>query len=240
VLDLGSGPGTALWAVADCVPSAERFTAVERNQDLIAIARRFAGHSSHPALVQTSWVQADLRNRPELDAHDLVILSYALGELSNVDAIVEWAWNLARVAVVIVEPGRPKAFQQVLAARNQLIGAGALIAAPCPHHDECPLAAHNDWCHFRARLERSAEHRRLKGGELGYEDEKFSYVIAARSVADRAQARIVRHPLKNSGHVRITLCTPDGLQTPTIGKSKKELYRMARNAEWGDPWPTGA
>ncbi|HEY5162745.1 MAG TPA: small ribosomal subunit Rsm22 family protein, partial [Terriglobales bacterium] len=82
-----------------------------------------------------------------------------------------------------------------------------------------------------------SEHRRLKGGDLGYEDEKFSYLIASKIAGNQASARIVRHPLKHSGHVKLALCTPDDLQRPTITKSQQELYRAARKAEWGDEWP---
>ena len=237
VLDLGSGPGTALWAAAEAIPEAIAFTAIERDTSLIETARRLVSHSTHPALRGTTFLHADLRSRPELQPHDIVVLSYSLGELGKTSEVVNWTWSLARVALVIIEPGTPKAFQAVVSARNQLIGLGAEIAAPCPHHHACPLAVRGDWCHFRARLERTPEHRRLKGGELGYEDEKFSYLIAATAKANQAETRIVRHPLKHAGHVQLTLCTPEGLQVSTVGKSRKDLYRKARNADWGDAWP---
>lgn len=237
VLDLGSGPGTALWAIAEHFPSATAFAAIERNAELVAVARRLVVHAHHDGLRTTNWLQADLRSCPDLPPHDVVVVSYAMGELDDPLPLIDWAWKLARVALVLVEPGTPKAFQAVLAARERLIQHGATIAAPCPHHNVCPLAARNDWCHFSVRLERTAAHRRLKEADLGYEDEKFAYLIAAKTAVARADARIVRHPLKHPGHVRLTLCTPDGLQTPAIGKSRKELYRLARNAAWGDSWP---
>jgi ribosomal protein RSM22 (predicted rRNA methylase) len=238
VLDLGSGPGTALWAASEQIPGIASFTAVERNREWIGTGQRLAAASTHRALRESKWLQADLRSLPEIPRHDVVVLSYAAGELGEAAAAIDAAWQLAEVALVIVEPGTPKAFQGVIAARDRLIGRGATIAAPCPHHNQCPLAACGDWCHFRARLERSSEHRRLKDAELGYEDEKFSYVIASKGAAHRAEGRIVRHPLKRPGHVRLALCTPEGLQSPGIGKSKRELYRQARNADWGDAWPS--
>ena len=237
VLDLGCGPGTAMWAAAEAFPSAGSFTGVERDAGLIGIAGRLASRSTHAALRGSCFIHADLRSRPEVQPHDLVVVSYALGEVPDRDRIVDWAWTLARIALVIIEPGTPKAFQRVLQARDRLMSAGATIAAPCPHHDRCPLSEQGDWCHFRARLERTAEHRRLKGGELGYEDEKFSYLVATHASATPAEARIVRHPLKRPGHVQLTLCTPKGLETRTVGKSRKELYRDARNVDWGDSWP---
>ncbi len=235
LLDLGAGPGTAMWAAAETLPYLESFTAIERDVALLETGKRLASRGSC-SLQQVGWMQGDIReiNRPP---HDVVVLSYAIGELGDALAVVRAAWKHAQMALVIVEPGTPAAFAQLVCAREMLIDLGAQIAAPCPHHHQCPLAARNDWCHFSARVERTSEHRRLKGGELGYEDEKFSYVIACKSPVHPAETRIVRHPLKHSGHVKLTLCTPEGLQHRTIGKSQKGLYRQARKTEWGDAWP---
>lgn len=235
LLDLGAGPGTAMWAAAETLPGIETFTAVERDTELLETGKRLASRGSD-ALQRATWLKGDLRTfHPEL--HDVVVLSYAIGELPDALSAVRAAWELTRVALVIVEPGTPAAFARVLGARDMLIAMGAQIAAPCPHHNQCPLAVRADWCHFSARVERTSAHRRLKGGELGYEDEKFSYVIACKTPVLQAGARVVRHPLKHPGHVKLTLCTPDDLQQPTIGKSQRELYRAARKAEWGDAWP---
>jgi ribosomal protein RSM22 (predicted rRNA methylase) len=51
------------------------------------------------------------------------------------------------------------------------------------------------------------------------------------------RGRILRHPLYRPGHVRLTLCTAEGLKQETIGKARKELYRAARKAMWGDSTP---
>jgi ribosomal protein RSM22 (predicted rRNA methylase) len=236
MLDLGAGPGTSLWAAAEEL-GVENFTAVERDAHFLALGRRLAGRSANPGLGNTAWLSGDLRSGFQAAAHDLVVLSYSLGELPDPVPTIRAAWDLSRIALVLIEPGTTAGFGQILRARELLIGLGAQIAAPCPHHNSCPLAVRNDWCHFSVRLERTAEHRRLKGGDLGYEDEKYSYVIAAKAPVRRPEARIVRHPLKHPGHVKFTLCTPNDLQHPTVGKSQKALYRSARKAEWGDAWP---
>jgi ribosomal protein RSM22 (predicted rRNA methylase) len=121
--------------------------------------------------------------------------------------------------------------------RSALIADGAEILAPCPHKQACPMNAAGDWCHFSARLERTSQHRQLKGGVLGYEDEKFSYVVAGRQSILSSGARIVRHPQKHGGHIQLTLCTSQGsIQLQTITKSNKNDYKLARKSEWGDTW----
>jgi ribosomal protein RSM22 (predicted rRNA methylase) len=98
------------------------------------------------------------------------------------------------------------------------------------------MRAGGDWCHFAVRVERSVEHRRLKQGELGYEDEKFSYVIASKLPVQAPAARIVRHPMRYSGFTKLKLCTAEGLKEETVTRSQKEKYRAVKRAGWGSGW----
>ncbi|MEO3852919.1 small ribosomal subunit Rsm22 family protein [Streptomyces sp. B8F3] len=171
----------------------------------------------------------------------LVTVSYVLGELSEDvrrDVVAEAARS-ARGSVVVVEPGTPHGYRRVLAARQQLVDAGYEVLAPCPHSAACPMEGTADWCHFAARVQRSALHRRVKGGELGHEDEKFAYVAAARIPAGKpAPARVVRHPQLRKGQVLLELCTAgEGLARTTVSKRQGPRYRAARDVRWGDAWP---
>src|SRR5664280_688181 len=99
---------------------------------------------------------------------------------------------------VAIEPGTPKGFTLIRKIRAELLEAGARMVAPCPMEVPCPMAD-PDWCHFAARVERSSMHRRLKNAELGYEDEKFSYVAVAREPVEPAGARVIRRPRHHPG-----------------------------------------
>lgn len=180
---------------------------------------------------------ADLRTIPA-EPHDLVVVSYALGELNSGDAqrVVDACAKAAHV-LVLIEPGTPKAFARMAEIRKHLIATGSTIAAPCPHERACPLFERGDWCHFAERLERTSEHRRIKGGSLGYEDEKFCYLAATRLPVPERGGRIIRHPQIHSGYVQLQVCAPDALKQVTVTKSQKENYRPARKAAWGDRWP---
>ena len=234
LLDVGGGPGTAMWAAAEVFPTLEKVTIIERDRRLIELGRRLAGHGSHPAVRGAEWREGNAGTA--FEPHDLVVISYVLGELPQIASLLTAAWSAARVALLVIEPGTPAGFARILEARSFLLERGGHVVAPCPHHLACPMAEAGDWCHFAARLERTSLHRRAKQGTLGYEDEKFSYVAAAKELLAVPRARIVRHPLKQPGHVRLTLCTEGRLEHPTIGKSRKDLYRAARQAEWGDEW----
>ena len=237
VLDLGAGPGTATFAAAAIFPSLQRSTLIEQDSEFIATGRQMVKSAGSDPVARVEWIRGDLR-KAEFEPHGLVVISYALGELSEGEALklVGKALNSGHV-LVIVEPGTPHGCGVVHVARAAVLGAGAHIVAPCSHEGPCPmLARKGDWCHFAQRLERTSLHRQLKSGELGYEDEKFSYMVAAKQEVTRATARIIRHPLIGGGHIKLDLCTPSGIISETVTRSDKERFKLARRAKWGDAW----
>lgn len=235
LLDLGSGPGTALWAVSDIFPEIRKATLVEYNAELIELSQRLMRVGTHPLLNGTKWQRSSLAEDLPFEKHDLVVLSYVIGELtpSVIANLVQRSWQATSQALVIIEPGTPEGFERIRAVRQQLIDLGACMAAPCPHALECPMPK-GDWCHFSERVERSSRHRLTKGGTLGYEDEKYSYVAFTRTPCVLPNARVLRHPMKHSGHIGVVLCTPEGLVKKTISRKDGDFYKKARKIEWGD------
>jgi ribosomal protein RSM22 (predicted rRNA methylase) len=241
VLDLGSGPGTAIFAAAEIFPELEHATLLEADDGWFSLGKKFAAQSPYSSVHQARWFKHDLRSGFSCDQHDVVVLSYVLGELNTAaaEAVIRKAWICARKFLVIIEPGTPRGFAGVNAARTALIAERAEILAPCPHKHACPMAVAGDWCHFAQRVERSSRHRQLKGGALGHEDEKFSFLVATRAPVKVSLPRILRHPGKHSGHIQLELCMPGGqLERQTITRSGKQAYRLARKAAWGDVWKT--
>ena len=243
LLDLGGGTGAAAWAAAGAFDSLESVTVLDQVEDALALGRDLVAESSSPALAGATFDHAVAGRWPEVDA-DLVSVSYVLSELdeSQQDGLVADAMRLGR-AVVVAEPGTPDGYARVLRVRSALLEAGWTLLGPCPHSMGCPLAQ-GDWCHFAARVSRSAEHRRLKGAELSYEDEKFSWVAAAAPgvlespTSEQISGRILRHPVKRKGLVEFQVCRPDGTSgREVISKKSGERYRAARDAEWGDVLP---
>lgn len=230
ILDLGAGPGTASWAAADIFLSLKKITLIEKSREAIALGQSLAKFSSHPALQNGQWLHQSLTE--SIPSADAAILSYVLNEISDAASIVERCWKAVHT-LVIIEPGTPKGFHIIRKVRQQLIDLQAHLIAPCPHAFACPIQG-ADWCHFSARVERTRLHRLLKEGSLGHEDEKFSYLIASKTPGTPFSARIVRHPQKNSGHVRLTLCTEEGKLEEKVVTRKDKAYRQARDAEWGE------
>lgn len=234
MIDLGAGPGTATWAAHDVFSSIKKYTLIEQDADTIALGKRLASGMNFPA----TWQQGDLKALDAFPAHDLVVISYAIGELpmeSLSELLTKW-WASTNKMLVVIEPGTMHGFSYIRKARQELIDLGAFPVAPCPHANACPMPA-NDWCHFSERIDRTSMHRKMKGGSLGYEDEKYSYFIASKTPVTLPDARILRHPDKHSGHIRLNLCTPEGLQNVTVSRRDGDLYKKARKLEWGDAFP---
>ncbi|WP_062647757.1 small ribosomal subunit Rsm22 family protein [Streptomyces maremycinicus] len=236
-VDIGGGTGAATWAVSSTWEGTRPVTVLDWAEPALALGWEIA--AANPALRGARWQRARIGTALDLAPTDLVTVSYVLNELAAPDraVLVDAAASAAR-AVVIVEPGTPDGYARVIEARDRLIAAGFEIAAPCPHSAACPIVPGTDWCHFSARVSRSSLHRQVKGGSLPYEDEKFSYVAAARFPVSPASSRVVRRPQIRKGQVLLDLCeAEERLSRTTVTKKHGELYRAARDADWGDTWP---
>jgi ribosomal protein RSM22 (predicted rRNA methylase) len=235
LLDAGAGPGTASWAAAHVWPELEKETLIERDAGMIALGKRLAQHASAP-LRSGEWLQADLAGEWQAGKHDVVVLSYALGELAEGmrSKLIRRLWESAESLLVIVEPGTKAGFDAVRQAREMLMSLGATTLAPCPHNRPCPMQG-ADWCHFSVRVARSRLHKLAMGAVMGYEDDKFSYIAVSKVAgATPCAARVLRHPQTRKGHVYLDLCTADGHKSIIISKRQGKEYQAAKDLKWGD------
>lgn len=238
LLDLGGGTGSVLWAAADMLPELRSATVLERDAAMTAVGRRLAT-AGPPVVRQSRWQQGNLTRGEALPVADLAVAGYSLGELPPpaLRGVLARAVTAAPT-VVVVEPGTPRGYPTVVAARTALLELGLRVAAPCPHEATCPMTrTPEDWCHVSTRLTRSPLQRRAKAASAGHEDERSSYVVATRLPVRPARARVVRHPQVRGGHVLLQLCTRDeGLQRATVSRRQGPAYRPAREVRWGDAW----
>ena len=234
LLDFGAGPGTALLAAQTTFDSILTATLIERDSFFIEMGKKL---TASLAPFNVNWSQQEFKNLNIEGQFDLSVISYALCELetSLVDSLLDYAFEKTKKALVLVEPGTPRGYETIIYARTRLLQKGGTILAPCPHNKACPIPE-GDWCHFSTRLPRSRLHRTIKGAELGYEDEKFSYIVIAKEPQEAQRVdRIIRRPFRGSGFMKFELCTHEGtLQQKTISRKNKELYPLAKKADWGD------
>jgi len=232
-LDIGAGPGTALWAAADCWPDLADALLIEASPVFRSCGEELAREAPLP---QATWRTVDAATDAIDGApRDLVTLAYALNEFAPEvrQPLLRRLWQATADTLVIIEPGTPAGWQRIVAARAQLIEAGAHVLAPCPHGHACPLQP-PDWCHFAERIARSRLHRLAKDAELPWEDEKFSYVAVSRWPLSTTAARVIARPRKGSGRVTLKLCRPDGSAGEQLfSRRDGALFKRAWRSDWG-------
>jgi ribosomal protein RSM22 (predicted rRNA methylase) len=240
MLDVGAGPGTAVFAAVQAFKSLTDIRLIDANAGLRNLALTLMAEADSAALRQA----AESRSCQLGDAlvvlagaepADLVTASYTAGEIAAGDLarFSRLLWAATAGALAIVMPGTPDGYRRMLRMRADLVAAGAHVAAPCPHNRPCPLQA-PDWCHFAQRLPRSRDHLLVKGADVPFEDEKFSYVVLSRRVPRPAAARVLAPPKVTKSAVTAKLCKEGGVETETAARRDAEAYRRFKSWRWGD------
>jgi ribosomal protein RSM22 (predicted rRNA methylase) len=237
MLDIGSGPGTALWAAVEQWPSLQSLTAWERENAFIALGERLAARSGNPALSAARWEQVTLGGTlpQRTDNYDLVVLGHVLNELDDSlrREVVQLAWDRCAGLLLIVEPGTSAAFPVVRAAREQLLALGAKTLAPCAHDEPCPLKG--DWCHFPQKVHRPAFQRRAKEGTAGWEESKFSYAAMARFPPESPiWGRLIHQPHVGKVGVELTVSSRRGIIKPRSPRRDRARFREWSDLRWGN------
>ncbi len=229
LLDVGAGTGAASWAAAMQWSDIETVTMLDHNPALRALARKLADGGP---LAAAEILSGDLgAGKPQAD---LVVASYVLAELPEASAALtaRHLWDSGARVLALIEPGTPDGFARIRAARAALTADGAHVAAPCTHDNACPMTS-DDWCHFSQRLPRSRDHMLLKGANVPFEDERYSYVVAMRQKVSSG-ARILAPPLESKPGLTFKLCDETGLRAQFVPSRDKEEYRRVRKRQWGD------
>ncbi|MFS8564287.1 MAG: small ribosomal subunit Rsm22 family protein [Rhabdochlamydiaceae bacterium] len=202
MLDLGAGPGTGYLAAKEIFPQLQTASLLETDPVFMEIGKKLIED-------KVTWVRQDLKEAGILEAQDLVLLSYSIGEIPEKywDSILQAAWKATKKVLVIIEPGTPRGFSHIRHVREKMISYGGSVVAPCPHQNACPMKE-PDWCHFSTRLTRNYLHKIAKEAALGFEDEKFSYIIVSKEKISPSGNRILRPPQKRKGHVVFLYALP--------------------------------
>lgn len=231
-IDFGAGPGSFSWAAFEKFPEANEAILIEKSLPILKMGQKMA--EKHPILSKSTWVLGDKVD--SFEKIDALIFSYSFTELEKPLSWIDWWWEKKIPYLLIIEPGTPSRFQALRKVREKILSLGASLIAPCPHLLSCPIEK-NDWCHFSVRLPRTKLQRYLKEASFGYEDEKYSYLIASTlPQIELDPARILRHPQKQNQRISLTLCHEGKISQKSIHKKEEEIYRIAKKSEWGDSW----
>ncbi|XP_068998365.1 ribosome assembly protein METTL17, mitochondrial [Embiotoca jacksoni] len=257
LLDFGSGLGTVAWASHSCwSDSLKEMVCVDSSGPMNILAERLLkgdDERAEPHIKQVYFRQF-LPVSPKVQ-FDLVVAAFTLSELPNAKEREEAAFTLWRKTssyLVLVENGTKEGHQMLMEARDTLLNKQektlydsrpASVFAPCPHELMCPKLAVEAVtpCNFQQMY--------LPLPLPGHRDrqtEKFSYLILSRTEPAEAGpdgvdwARLIAPVLRRTRHVHCHACCADGRLQHTVVTARKhsrDVYRCARNSDWGDQLP---
>ncbi|RWR89383.1 methyltransferase-like protein 17, mitochondrial isoform X1 [Cinnamomum micranthum f. kanehirae] len=127
VLDFGSGPGTALWALREVWPrSLETANLIEPSKTMQRTCQSLLQDSKDLPLIQSyDSIQALTQKLGKTEReHDLVVASYVLGEIPSLRdriTVVRQLWELTRDVLVLVEPGTPHGSSIICQMRSHIL-----------------------------------------------------------------------------------------------------------------------
>jgi ribosomal protein RSM22 (predicted rRNA methylase) len=138
--------------------------------------------------------------------------------------------------VLIIEPGTPSGFNNIIQARDKLIEKGFSAIAPCTASNGfCPLRdSESDWCHFVERLDRSRVQKHLIKGELGYEDEKYSYLLMSKYPIHSDGKRIISRPNITKYSVSFEVCSEKSGHIVVKKRENKNNFKIMKKSIRGD------
>src|SRR5262245_53015302 len=131
LLDVGAGPGTATFAAIQAFDRITGIRLVDANASLRALALILMADADNEGLRQVAHLQSyrqgdALAMLAGAEPADLVITSYAAGEIANGELarFTQLLWGVASGVLVIIEPGTPAGYRRILRMRDELIAAG--------------------------------------------------------------------------------------------------------------------
>jgi len=238
VVDFGGGPGTFLFALSK-FKTVNKYTNVEWSDAFIGIlnvlVEEFLSSSiphTHVDSISCNYLKLKSQDIP---TNDLCVFSYTFCECDNslvrLPGLVE---NSNRV--LIIEPGTPSGFNNIIQARDKLSEKGFSTIAPCTVSSGfCPLRdSESDWCHFVERVDRSRIQRHLKNGVLGYEYEKYSYLLMSKYPIHSDGKRIISRPNNTKHSISFDICSEKGSHIVVTKRENKNKFKIVKKSIRGD------
>lgn len=238
LLDVGAGTGAATLAIAEQI-NLDKITCLEREDAMLNLGKILLEASDKKEVREAIWIKQDLIKESITETvkekADIIVVSYMLNELEETKRLelVESLWNQTNQILLIVDPGTPKDFKNMMQIKNFLVDKGAKILAPCAQERGCSLPS-DDWCHFLCRVERTKWQKDIKMATVPYEDEKFTYLAFSKEDIGKTKNRVIRQPLNKTNFIQLKLCEENGINEIIYTKKEKELYKKAKKIKVGE------
>lgn len=240
ILDIGSGPGTGVWAAKSVWPDLEEAVCIDQDRNLLSLGKEIADTSE--LSVRVSWKLQDVRRGLEnSSAYDLVIVGNVFNELSAAEGekLLGQAFNACKGVLLVVEPGTPLGAGIVQSTAQKLAHAGKLLA---PYVNGAFVKSDDYFLHFPQRFIRPEFQRRvrqhMRDSSLmasDWEDAKYAYAAISKIPSEHTfWGRCVGPVHIQKGFLEVPVLTSEGITTVKVMKRNKEQYALAKGLKWGE------
>lgn len=249
VLDIGSGPGTAIWAALELFPSLKIGTAIERNKNFIELGKTIL--KSLPR-IKVDWQAIDLINSiPELsESFDLVVIANVLNEMDEKtrNTSLEFANKHCKGILVVIEPGTPYGFESLVQTSKQLNSENILIA---PYIENSFI--NSEKINFVEKIKRPEFQKRVRQIQRkndtpdksrvlppsDWEESKYYYLAYSKFKPEFSPVgRLIDKPKLSKPFVELKVLTKEGIKIERIFKKDKARYKLAKKFKWGNTIPS--
>ena len=238
LLDVGAGTGAATLAIANQI-NINKIICLEREDAMLNLGKILLEASDKKEIRDAIWIKQDLMKDSIMETikekADIIVVSYMLNELDETNRLklVENLWNQTNQILLIVDPGTPKDFKNMMQIKRFLVNKGARVIAPCANERECSLPS-NDWCHFLCRVERTKWQKDIKMATVPYEDEKFTYLAFSKEDIGRTKNRVIRPSINKTNFIQVKLCEENKVSEKIYTRKDKEMYKKAKKIKVGE------
>jgi ribosomal protein RSM22 (predicted rRNA methylase) len=241
MLDIGSGPGSGIWAAKTLWPGIMQATCLEQEKHFLWLGRKILELS--PLLMDVSWRHQDILAEIEetiTGTYDLIIIANVLNELPPAERaqLIDRISHRNRGVMLILEPGTPQGFQIIQAAAKNNTQKRKLIA---PYIPNTFVSSDRYWLHFPQRFVRPDFLRRVRQNmrdsslmASDWEETKYSYVAFSTIEPEKIWGRSVGPVVKQKGYLEMTILTTEGVMPIRVMKRHKKEYTFAKNLQWGE------
>ncbi|XP_053558209.1 methyltransferase-like protein 17, mitochondrial [Bombina bombina] len=254
LLDFGSGVGSVTWAAHSLWgDSLNEYMCIDSSASMNRLSELVMRGGSESGNLHISGVyfRQFMPLSPKVQ-YDLVVSAFSLNELdsfSEREKIICALWRKTGNFLVLVENGTREGHHLLMEARETILRGGDKeiwdprpphVFAPCPHQLPCPRLAEQ----FQVPCNFTQKYKPLDlSWNQPQRSEKFSFLIISRGCVggvDSLWPRVIAPVLQRPRHVHCHTCSADGNihhEVITARRHGRDLYRCARNSEWGDLLP---
>ncbi len=230
ILDFGSGPGTAHFALLSRKITFSDYSAFEISQTALRWHQELLEKLAFEKASKTHFLSSE-RDLTKAPAPDLYIFSYSLNELSQ---SLDWLSPTAKI--LILEPSTRQDGRRLMTLRKQFLAKGYRAIAPCTHQLSCPLLedSKTDWCHHRIRIQTPQSVRELeKYLPMRNETLTYSYLLLEPSASQKTplkNTRVIGDRLDEKGKTRQMICRGPEREFLSWLKKEGEAPQIPRGA----------